>query len=99
MFLDAEKNSVKASEELEKILKALEDADTSEAGLERMARIKAAMEAKEYADRAARKAAKAKAKAEDAGRKAEELGALPRGEETKEGDPLEPPADPDPKHP
>ena len=64
-----------AHEEAEKIEEELNTLPSSGVDEETGSKVKAALEAKEKASRAARRAAKALAKAEDAARAAEELGA------------------------
>ncbi len=74
---DAEKAASTVAEEAEARLRDLESAIASGADEDLMSKVKATLDVKEEASKAARRAAKARAKAEDAAREAELLGAKP----------------------
>ncbi|MFH1241858.1 MAG: amino acid permease [Pseudomonadota bacterium] len=79
---ETEKAAAKAAEEAEKKTQDIASAISKGNGEDIMAKVKEAMEAKDLATMAARKAAKAMAKAQDAAREAELIGAdIPKEQE------------------
>jgi len=82
----AQEEAVKAAEEAEKKLQSMESDITWGAYEDLKSKFKEILEARDQAEKAARRAAKARAKAEDAAREAEALGAKPdkRGQESSE---------------
>jgi len=74
---DAEKTASTVAEEAEARLRDLESSIASGADADLMSKVKATLDVKEEASKAARRASKARAKAEDAAREAELLGAKP----------------------
>jgi hypothetical protein len=85
-----QKRAQAADAEVEKALKKVQDFSPSQSEEERMTRIKAVLEAKEQAGRAARRLAKALAKAEDAAQAAEALGVDPAASGAKKEKPDNP---------
>jgi len=86
----AKEEAIKTEEEAKEKIKELDSAVASGVDEEFMPREKATIKSKEEAEKAARRAAKALAKAEDAAREAEALGAIPdkeRDENTESSDP------------
>jgi amino acid transporter len=81
---EAQKEAAKAADEAEEKLGEVEAAVASGAHEDLMSKVKDALKAKEEADKAGRRAAKARAKAQDAARAVELLGEKPVREESEE---------------